>query len=190
VAQEALRAARGGRALVPGIRLIEVAHVLWTGGEYESQDRLGLAGATAGGHAGPTHCGAIVRVRRFGDAEQVGCAFSRRRRLAGAAVKVDRREQTLSFDVAAICRPLEPTPPFDPARGNSGALDVTTPDAIFRLGKSGAARSGIKPEGPFGLAGGDECGAAAHRRGRREGDPDSLKRMPIFQPHCALTRCT
>jgi hypothetical protein len=69
-------------------------------------------------------------------------------------MKVDDCELRLSFDVAVMCRPFEPTYPFGAVGRNANAIEIAAPDAVLRLGQPGTAGAGIELERRSGFAGG------------------------------------
>jgi hypothetical protein len=73
-------------------------------------------------------------------------------------MEVDDCELRLSFDVAVICRPFEPTYPFGAAGRNANAIEIAAPDAVLRLGQPGTAGAGIELERRSGFAGGHQRG--------------------------------
>ena len=137
IAERALRAAGGGRALVPAMRLVRIAHRLRSGGQDVAEHRLAVGGTAFGRLARPASAGLEIRRRRLGGGEQPGATI-RYPRLAVQPVDRKGGKLRLRLDIALVGRPLEPARAFRPARRHAGAFQIAAAHPVFRLGDAGA----------------------------------------------------
>lgn len=147
IAEAALRAARRRRALVPGMRRIEVAHRFRAAGQNVGEHRLTLRGAGLRRLPGPFQGGLEIRVGRL-----VGAKQTVARGPVGEAVHAQPSKQRLSLDMPMGRRALKPAHAFRPAGRHAGAFEIAARDAVFRLGDPGPCRARQQREGRRHLA--------------------------------------
>jgi hypothetical protein len=140
VAETAFRATGGGRALVPAVRPLEVAHLVRAAGQQIGEHRLCLGRAGLGGLPRPFEGSGEIRFARllFGKQTFGSVVVD----TTGETVHAQPAEQGLRLDMPVAGGTLKPTGAFDSARRHPGAFEIAAGDAILRLGNAslGGAR--------------------------------------------------
>jgi hypothetical protein len=139
VAEAAFRATGGGRALVPAMRRLEVAHLVRAAGQHIGEHRLGLGRAGLGGLPRPLKGGGEIRFARLLFGKQ---AFgSSAVHTTGQTVHAQPAEQGLRLDMPVAGGALQPARAFDPAGRHPGAFEIAASDTVLGVRNPGLGRA-------------------------------------------------